>query len=65
MPVFGAGGEVRAALELVVANPRAEMATARAALVVATGSLSRQLATLRIDSAKPGDPLWICAAGVT
>jgi DNA-binding IclR family transcriptional regulator len=50
MPVFGAGGEVLAALELVLANPRAELAKARAALVVATGSLSRQLATLRVES---------------
>jgi DNA-binding IclR family transcriptional regulator len=50
MPVFGAGGEVLAALELVVANPRAEMAKARAALIVATASLSRQLATMRVES---------------
>ena len=50
MPVFGAGGEVLAALELIVSNPRSELPKARAALMVATGSLSRQLATVRIES---------------
>jgi len=50
MPVFGAGGEVLAALELSLDDPRAELAPARAALVVATGSLSRQLATVRPES---------------
>ena len=50
MPVFGAGGEALAALEIVVANPRAELPKARAALVVATGSLSRQLATVRVEA---------------
>ena len=50
MPVFGAGGEVLAALEIAVTNPRAELPRARAALMVATGSLSRQLATLRLEA---------------
>ena len=56
MPVFGAGGEVLAAIELVVANPRTDLPKARAALVVATGSLSRQLATMRVEApgATPG-----------
>jgi len=45
MPVFGAGGEVLAALDLLVPDARAGLGRARAALMVATGSLSRQLAT--------------------
>ena len=47
MPVFGAGGQVLAALEIALAD-RAGMARARGALVVATGSLSRQLALGRL-----------------
>jgi DNA-binding IclR family transcriptional regulator len=45
MPVFGAGGVLLAALELTVPDLRAGLAGARAALAVATGSLSRTLAT--------------------
>jgi DNA-binding IclR family transcriptional regulator len=45
MPVFGAGGALLAALELGVADLCAGLAGARAALTVATGSLSRMLAT--------------------
>jgi DNA-binding IclR family transcriptional regulator len=49
MPVFGAGGKVLAALEVSVAEQRAGLTRARAALVVATGSLSRQLATAHVE----------------
>jgi DNA-binding IclR family transcriptional regulator len=45
MPVFGAGGDLLAALELGVTDLRTGLAEARAALTVATGSLSRTLAT--------------------
>jgi DNA-binding IclR family transcriptional regulator len=45
MPVFGAGGALLAALELEVADMPDGLHGARAALAVATGSLSRQLAT--------------------
>jgi DNA-binding IclR family transcriptional regulator len=45
MPVFGAGGALLAALELGVDDLRTGLAAARAALTVATGSLSRTLAT--------------------
>ena len=45
MPVFGAGGALLAALELDVSDMADGLAGARAALAVATGSLSRQLAT--------------------
>jgi len=45
MPVFGAGGTLLAALELGVGDLRTGLAGARAALTVATGSLSRMLAT--------------------
>jgi DNA-binding IclR family transcriptional regulator len=45
MPVFGAGGTLLAALELDVSGMAEGLAGARAALAVATGSLSRQLAT--------------------
>lgn len=45
MPVFGAGGALLAALELDVTGVTEGLAGARAALAVATGSLSRQLAT--------------------
>lgn len=44
MPVFGAGGAVVAALELAVADLARELEP-KAALTVATGSLSRDLAT--------------------
>jgi DNA-binding IclR family transcriptional regulator len=46
MPVFGAGGAVLAALEVIVPDLRSDLAGARAALAVATGSLSRELATV-------------------
>jgi DNA-binding IclR family transcriptional regulator len=46
MPVFGPGGEVLAAVQLDVPDLRAGLAGARAALAVATGSLSRELATV-------------------
>jgi DNA-binding IclR family transcriptional regulator len=45
MPVFGAGGTLLAALELDVSAMAEGLSGARAALAVATGSLSRQLAT--------------------
>jgi DNA-binding IclR family transcriptional regulator len=45
MPVFGAGGTLLAALELDVGGMAEGLSGARAALAVATGSLSRQLAT--------------------
>jgi len=45
MPVFGAGGVLLGALELEVADPAGGLHGARAALAVATGSLTRQLAT--------------------
>jgi len=52
MPVFGAGGAVVAALELTVPDTAEDLVRGRAALLVATGSLSRQLATL---DAEPPD----------
>jgi DNA-binding IclR family transcriptional regulator len=55
MPVFGPGGDVVAALQLAVADQRAGLASARAALVVATGSLSRQLAMTPTERASPSD----------
>jgi DNA-binding IclR family transcriptional regulator len=45
MPVFGAGGTLVAAMELDVSAMAEGLTGARAALAVATGSLSRQLAT--------------------
>lgn len=45
MPVFGAGGALLAAMELDVTSVAEGLIGARAALAVATGSLSRQLAT--------------------
>src|SRR4051794_28348359 len=53
MPVFGAGGVLLAALELTVPDLRAGLAGARAALAVATGSLSRTLATCPHPAAEP------------
>jgi DNA-binding IclR family transcriptional regulator len=53
MPVFGAGGVLLAALELGVPDLRAGLAGARAALAVATGSLSRTLATCPHPAAEP------------
>ncbi|MHA6782075.1 helix-turn-helix domain-containing protein [Pseudonocardia saturnea] len=55
MPVFGAGGAVLAALELTVPDLQTDLAGARAALAVATGSLSRELATM--PGAWPGPTL--------
>jgi DNA-binding IclR family transcriptional regulator len=55
MPVFGAGGEVLAALELTVPDLQTDLAGARAALAVATGSLSRELAAA--PGASPGPTL--------
>jgi DNA-binding IclR family transcriptional regulator len=43
-PVFGCGGQIVAALEIEVADLRAELGVARAALAVAARSLSRELA---------------------
>ncbi len=57
MAVFGAGGEVVAALELAVEDLRTGLRGARAALVVATGSLSRHLATA------PSAPVEPASAG--
>ena len=54
VPVFGAGGEVLAALDLLVPDARTGLARARAALIVATGSLSRQLATESLPPAHEG-----------
>jgi DNA-binding IclR family transcriptional regulator len=45
MPVFGPGGDIHAAVEVVIADFRTRLSCARVALVVATGSLSRELAT--------------------
>jgi hypothetical protein len=45
MPVFGAGGRMLAAVELEVTDMPGGLHAARAALALATGSLSRQLAT--------------------
>lgn len=45
MPVFGAGGRMLAAVEVQVVDLPAGLYGARAALAVATGSLSRQWAT--------------------
>jgi DNA-binding IclR family transcriptional regulator len=45
VPVFGTGGAVLAALELSVPDLRAGLERARGALVVAAGSLTRDLAT--------------------
>jgi DNA-binding IclR family transcriptional regulator len=45
VPVFGTGGAVLAALEVGIPDLRAGLERARGALVVAAGSLSRELAT--------------------
>jgi DNA-binding IclR family transcriptional regulator len=45
MPVFGPGGGIRAAVEVAVPVFRTGLRCARVALAVATGSLSRELAT--------------------
>jgi DNA-binding IclR family transcriptional regulator len=45
VPVFGTGGTVLAALEAAVADVRADFEAVRSALLVAAGSLSRELAT--------------------
>ena len=44
MPVFGPGGDVVAAVELAVGDPGRDLQSAMAALVIATRSLSRELA---------------------
>lgn len=61
MPVFGAGGEVLAALELTVPDLGTDLAAARAALAVAAGSLSRELAT--VPGSRPGATLVAPEAG--
>ncbi len=55
MPVFGAGGTVVAALELGVRDLRTDLESARSALTVATGSLSREPATTgdRVTAQEP------------
>jgi hypothetical protein len=45
MPVFRPGGRPAAAVELAFDDVASRLGSVRAALVVATGSLSRQLAT--------------------
>jgi DNA-binding IclR family transcriptional regulator len=56
MPVFGAGGLVAAALQLDVDDVRTGLERARAALTVATGSLSRELAIATATAGAPLDP---------
>jgi DNA-binding IclR family transcriptional regulator len=47
VPVFGIGGGLLAALEAAVPDPRSGYEAVRGALLVAAGSLSRELATAR------------------
>ena len=49
MPVFGPGGGILAAIEIVVADVRTGLACAQATLAVAGGSLSRVLTTVDAD----------------
>ena len=51
MPVFGPGGDLHAAVEVVIPEFRAYLSCARVALVVATGSLARELATAPVADA--------------
>lgn len=44
VPVFAPGGDVVAALEVAVVDPRTDFHVSRAALIVAAGALSRELA---------------------
>jgi DNA-binding IclR family transcriptional regulator len=50
VPVFGTGGAVLAALEAPVKDVRSGYETVRGALLIAAGSLSRQLATTPADA---------------
>jgi DNA-binding IclR family transcriptional regulator len=52
VPVFGTGGTLLAALEASVPDPRAGLEHVRGALLIAAGSLSRQLAT----TSRPDEP---------
>jgi len=63
VPVFGTGGSVLAALEATVPNLATGFEQARGALLVAAGSLSRQLATTPPPEEPEADPGT--AAGVT
>lgn len=53
VPVFGTGGGVLAAVGAAVNDSRGAPATVRSALLVAAGSLSRELATARHTEAEP------------
>jgi DNA-binding IclR family transcriptional regulator len=56
VPVFGAGGQVIAALELALSDLGSELQPRMAALVIAARSLSRELATSRQDASAADDP---------
>jgi DNA-binding IclR family transcriptional regulator len=57
VPVFGTGGTVLAALEAAVADVHCGLPAVRSALLIAAGSLSRELATApRPGSAPDSDP---------
>jgi hypothetical protein len=52
VPVFGAGGDVVAALELTLCDPERELQPLTAALSIAARSLSRELASAGVRAAE-------------
>jgi len=73
VPVFGPGGAIAAALEVEVADPRADFPLSRAALMVAARGLSRELSRtsgparphLRVVPAPPDSVLALARDHVT
>ena len=55
VPVFGTGGGLLAALEAAVPDPRSGYEAVRGALLVAAGSLSRELATVHHPARDPDE----------
>lgn len=61
-PLFGPGGQVIAAIEMPLRDPRAELPRLQPALVVAARGLSRQLGLATVKHPTPLDGLQLTAA---